>query len=66
MKGLTKREVEIVDGVAPGLRNKDIAQQLNISEATVKSHLNAIFRRLKIEGRVALAMLAQERNKPKD
>jgi DNA-binding NarL/FixJ family response regulator len=39
---------------------------LSISEATVKSHLNAILRRLKIEGRVALAMLAQERNKPKD
>jgi DNA-binding CsgD family transcriptional regulator len=31
----------------------------------VKSHLNAIFRRLKIEGRVALAMLAQERETPK-
>jgi DNA-binding NarL/FixJ family response regulator len=40
-----------------GFRKKDIAQQLNISEATVKSHLNTIFRRLKIEGRVALAML---------
>ncbi len=62
---LTKRELEIADRVALGLRNKDIAQQLNISEATVKSHLNTIFRRLKIEGRVALAMLAQEREKPK-
>jgi DNA-binding CsgD family transcriptional regulator len=39
---------------------------LRISEATVKSHLNAIFRRLKIEGRVALATLAQERETPKD
>jgi DNA-binding NarL/FixJ family response regulator len=66
LESLTKRGLEIADGVALGLRNKDIAQQLNISEATVKSHLNAIFRRLKIEGRVALAMLAQERNKPKD
>jgi DNA-binding NarL/FixJ family response regulator len=66
LESLTKRELEIADGVALGLRNKDIAQQLNISEATVKSHLNAIFRRLKIEGRVALAMMAQERNKPKD
>lgn len=66
LKNLTKREVEIADGVAQGLRNKDIAQQLNISEATVKSHLNTIFRRLKIEGRLALAMLAQERVLPKD
>jgi two-component system response regulator DegU len=62
---LTKRELEIAGRVALGLRNKDIAQQLNISEATVKSHLNSIFRRLKIEGRVALAMLAQERETPK-
>ena len=43
-----------------------IAQQLNISEATVKGHLNTIFRRLKIEGRVALVMLAQERTNQKD
>ncbi len=66
LETLTKRELEIADGVASGLRNKGIAQQLNISEATVKSHLNTIFRRLKIEGRVALAMLAQERDQPKD
>lgn len=66
LEGLTRRELEIADGVALGLRNKEIAQQLNISEATVKSHLNAIFRRLKIEGRVALAMFAQERANQKD
>ncbi len=66
LEGLTRRELEIADGVALGLRNKEIAQQLNISEATVKSHLNAIFRRLKIEGRVALAMLCQDRSKPKN
>jgi DNA-binding NarL/FixJ family response regulator len=66
LDGLTRRELEIADGVALGLRNKEVAQRLNISEATVKSHLNAIFRRLKIEGRLALAMLAQERNQPKD
>ena len=65
LKGLSKRELEIADGVALGLRNKDIAKQLSISEATVKSHLNAIFRRLKIDGRVALAMLAQDRLQPK-
>jgi DNA-binding NarL/FixJ family response regulator len=65
LESLTKRELEIADGVALGLRNKEIAQQLNISEATVKSHLNAIFRRLKIEGRVALAMLALDAREPK-
>lgn len=66
LASLTSRELEIADGVALGLRNKEIAQQMNISEATVKSHLNTIFRKLKIEGRVALAMLALERIQPKN
>jgi DNA-binding NarL/FixJ family response regulator len=65
LETLTKRELEIADGIALGLRNKEIAQKLSISQATVKSHLNTIFRKLKIEGRVALAMLARERDKPK-
>jgi DNA-binding NarL/FixJ family response regulator len=62
---LTTRELEIADGIALGLRNKEVAQKLSISQATVKSHLNTIFRKLKIEGRVALAMLARERDKSK-
>ena len=66
VESLTRRELEIVESVGLGLRNKEIAHRLNISEATVKSHLNAIFRRLKINGRVALAMLAQERAQPKN
>lgn len=65
LETLTKRELEIADGIALGLRNKEIGQKLSISQATVKSHLNTIFRKLKIEGRVALAMLARERDKPK-
>jgi DNA-binding NarL/FixJ family response regulator len=56
---LTKREQQIVDGVARGLRNKEIARQLNISEKTVKSHLNNIFQKLGLEGRVALAVFDQ-------
>jgi len=54
---LTKRERQIVDGVARGLRNKEIARELNISEKTVKSHLNSVFQKLGLEGRFALAML---------
>jgi DNA-binding NarL/FixJ family response regulator len=55
---LTEREWEIADGVAQGLRNKEIAVRLNISQNTVKNHLNSIFRRLKVESRVALGMWA--------
>ena len=62
---LTKREQEIVDGVARGLRNKEIARQLNISEKTVKSHLNNIFQKLGLEGRFALAIFDQGQLRPK-
>ena len=55
----TQREQQIVDGVARGLRNKEIAKQLNISEKTVKSHLNNIFQKLGLEGRFALAIFDQ-------
>jgi DNA-binding NarL/FixJ family response regulator len=58
---LTRRELQIADGVGRGLRNKEIASQLKISQKTVKSHLNNIFRKLRLDGRVALGLLAQER-----
>ena len=57
---LTKREQQIVDGVTRGLRNKEIARQLGISEKTVKSHLGNIFQKLGLDGRFALALLEQQ------
>jgi DNA-binding NarL/FixJ family response regulator len=60
---LTKRERQIADGVVRGLRNKEIARLLNISEKTVKSHLNNIFQKLRLEGRFALAALEQVTNR---
>jgi len=62
---LTSREWEIVDGVGRGLRNKEIAHRLDISEKTVKSHLNNIFRKLRVDNRFAAGMYALERNQPK-
>lgn len=58
---LTERELEIAEGVGRGLRNKEIAKRLSISQKTVKSHLNNIFRKLRLDGRVALGLLVQER-----
>lgn len=58
---LTPREREIVRGVARGLRNREIADQLHITEGTVKIHLHHIFEKLRVKGRVELALLAQER-----
>lgn len=62
---LTKREQQIVDGVARGLRNKEIARQLSITEKTVKSHLNNIFHKLGLEGRFALAIFDQGQIQPR-
>ena len=62
---LTRREQEIVGGVTRGLRNKEIARHLSISEKTVKSHLNNIFQKLGLEGRFALALFDQGLLRPK-
>jgi hypothetical protein len=45
---------------------RTLLKELNISQAILKSLLNTIFRRLKIEDRVALPMLAEERSKLND
>lgn len=57
-KQLTNRETEIVRHVATGLRNAEIAQQLSIAEATVKTHMNNIFEKLDLRDRVELAVYA--------
>lgn len=58
---LTPRELEIVRMVAAGLRNKEIADSLSISEGTVKIHLHHIYEKLHLDGRLELALYAQER-----
>lgn len=56
---LTPRELEIVRMVARGLRNRAIAEQLLISEGTVKIHLHNIYQKLAVDGRLELAVYAQ-------
>jgi two-component system nitrate/nitrite response regulator NarL len=58
---LTPRETEIVRMVAAGLRNKEIADRLSISEGTVKIHLHHIYEKLQLDGRLELALYAQDR-----
>lgn len=60
-KPLTPREREIVSSVARGLRNREIAEQLHITEGTVKIHLHHIYEKLRVKGRVELVLLAQQR-----
>jgi len=52
---LTDREQEVVSWAVQGLTNKEIAAQLGVAEKTVKTHLQNIFRNLKIRRRVQLA-----------
>jgi DNA-binding NarL/FixJ family response regulator len=58
---LTEREIMLVCLVAEGLRNKEIAARLNITEGTVKTHLRNVYRKLNRESRVALRKYAEER-----
>jgi DNA-binding NarL/FixJ family response regulator len=48
---LTGREVEILDCIARGRSNKQIAMDLNISDQTVKNHITAILRKLNVNDR---------------
>ncbi|MEM1393895.1 MAG: response regulator transcription factor [Cyanobacteria bacterium P01_H01_bin.150] len=48
---LTPREIEILQMLTPGLSNKVIAKQLNISDHTVKFHISSIFQKLNVSTR---------------
>ncbi|TAL12198.1 MAG: response regulator transcription factor [Nitrospirae bacterium] len=54
---LTPRERAVADLIAAGAWNKEIACRLNITEATVKAHLTAIFRKLGVTDRLRLGLL---------
>jgi two-component system, NarL family, nitrate/nitrite response regulator NarL len=56
---LTPRELQVLRMVAAGLRNRAIAQQLEISEGTVKIHLHNIYEKVDVENRVELALFAR-------
>jgi len=59
---LTPREVEVVRMVATGLRNKQIADRLTITEGTVKIHLHSIYQKLGVSGRVELSIYARDKS----
>jgi len=60
---LSKREEEVVRQVAEGLSNHDIAQQLHLSDHTVKNHLFHIFEKLGLSNRVELVLYAVSHSK---
>jgi len=56
--GLSRRELEVLDLVAKGLTNRDIAARLVLSEHTVNRHVANILRKLGMNSRAAAASLA--------
>ena len=59
---LTSREMDVLECVAKGFNNQDIAKALNVSEKTVKNHLTNIFRKLNVNDRTQ-ALVYVLRNK---
>ena len=58
--GLTARELQIAELVADGKRNREIAQDLFLSERTVEVHLANVFGKLKLKSRVQVAKYLRE------
>lgn len=60
LERLTPRETEVMELVAEGLRNQDVAETLGISEQTVKVHRGRVMRKLKVDSVAALVRVATE------
>ena len=58
---LTRRELQVVELIATGMRNKEIAGVLNISEETVQAHVKNILAKLKVPDRTAAVTKALRR-----
>jgi DNA-binding NarL/FixJ family response regulator len=57
---MTQREREVIDLIAEGLSNKEMAQRLNLSPYTIKSHVHNILEKLALHSRLQLAAHAHQ------
>ena len=58
--GITKRELEILTLIASGMSNREIAEQLFVSENTVKTHSSRLFDKLNAKRRTQAVQVAKE------
>ena len=61
-KNLTQREIQIIKAIAQGLSNKEISDQLYISDRTVNSHRTNILAKMKVKNSVELVVKALKEN----
>ena len=59
---LTPKEKEVLELVGKGASNQEIADKLCVQDVTVKTHLNSIFKKLKVTNRTQAVLLAMEIN----
>ncbi|WP_375751733.1 response regulator [Vibrio sp. HN007] len=57
---LTPQQYKVLGMLSDGLLNKQIAYELNVSEATIKAHMTAIFRKLGVQNRTQAVILLQQ------
>ncbi|WP_424626690.1 LuxR C-terminal-related transcriptional regulator [Achromobacter marplatensis] len=57
---LTRREKEVLERIESGLSNKEIARALYVSESTVKSHVNRLYRKLGVKSRTQALAVARD------
>ncbi|MBD8598003.1 response regulator transcription factor ErdR [Pseudomonas sp. NPDC078416] len=60
LASLTPQQFRVLTMVCEGLLNKQIAYELSVSEATIKAHVTAIFRKLNVRTRTQAALLLQQ------
>lgn len=62
IESLTRREMDVLKLLAVGMYNKEVAEQLDISERTVKNHVSNIFKKINVTDRTQAAVFAIRNN----
>ncbi|MBO7244917.1 MAG: helix-turn-helix transcriptional regulator [Alphaproteobacteria bacterium] len=59
---LSERQVAVLNQLAQGLSNKQIAHILGVAEPTIKMHVSSLLRAFKVQNRVQILLKAKEKN----
>lgn len=59
-KDFTSREIDVIQSLSAGKNNKEIAEELNLSEKTVKHHMSNIMEKLQVKSRLSAALILSQ------